>query len=129
LAPRSFIYNAWNDFFYEHYTNNANWRVLARNSEFSISENDIREPSETIVLAEKATGVFHWYLDYELNEDIGPILDQSRHMATAKDAGGANYTFADGSARYLRWGKAISPVNLFLVLPFYRNAGATGNPP
>jgi prepilin-type N-terminal cleavage/methylation domain-containing protein/prepilin-type processing-associated H-X9-DG protein len=128
LAPRSYIYNSWNDYFYEKYNRNPNWRQYARTNDYSISESDIREPSETIVFAEKATGVFHWYLDYELNEDINGILDQSRHGASTKNAGGSNYTFADGSARHLKWGQAISPVNLFLVLPEYRNLGFAGNP-
>jgi prepilin-type N-terminal cleavage/methylation domain-containing protein/prepilin-type processing-associated H-X9-DG protein len=122
VAPRSFIYNAWNDFFYEHYKQNANWRDLARTNEFSISESDIREPSDTVVFAEKGTGVTHWYLDYEKYEDITGILEQSRHQ------GGANYTFADGSARYLKFGKALDPVNMLLVNPIYRNLGTGGNP-
>jgi prepilin-type N-terminal cleavage/methylation domain-containing protein/prepilin-type processing-associated H-X9-DG protein len=127
-APRSYIYNSWNDVFYEHYNHQPNWRQLARSDEFSVNENEIREPSETIVFAEKGTGVTHWYLDYELSEDINGILDQSRHGATAKNAGGSNYTFADGSARFLKWGQAIDPINLFLVLPEWRGLGAGGNP-
>ncbi len=123
LAPRSYIYNSWNDFFYEYYNKNSNWRNFARTNEFSIHENDIKEPSDTIVFSEKATGVTHWYLDYEYDEDIRDILEQSRHSGTVKQSGGSNFTFADGSARYLRWGQAIYPINLFLVLPSYRNGG------
>jgi prepilin-type N-terminal cleavage/methylation domain-containing protein/prepilin-type processing-associated H-X9-DG protein len=127
-APRSYIYNSWNDFFFEHYNRNPNWRRIARTDEFSISENDIKEPSDTIVFAEKSTGVFHWYLDYEYNEDINEVLNQSRHSASTRNAGGANYTFADGSARFLKWGRAIDPLNMFLVLPEYRKLGSVGNP-
>ena len=127
-APRSYIYNAWNDFFYEHYNRVSNWRNLARTNEFSISESDIREPSDTIVFAEKGSGVTHWYLDYETYEDINGILEQSRHSNSAKNTGGSNYTFADGSARFLKWGKAMDPVNMLLVLPQYRNMGTGGNP-
>jgi prepilin-type N-terminal cleavage/methylation domain-containing protein/prepilin-type processing-associated H-X9-DG protein len=121
LAPRSYIYNSWNDFFYEHYQRVSNWRQLVT-EEFSIAESDIKQPSDTIVFAEKGAGVKHWYLDYEYNEDISDILEQSRHNR------GANFTFADGSARYLKWGQAIEPVNMFLVLPQYRNLGSGGNP-
>jgi prepilin-type N-terminal cleavage/methylation domain-containing protein/prepilin-type processing-associated H-X9-DG protein len=128
LAPRSYIYNAWNDFFYEHYNKNSNWRQLARDQEFSISESDIKEPSDTIVFAEKGTGVIHWYLDYETYEDVTGIMEQSRHSTRAKGSGGSNYTFADGSARFLKWGQALDPVNMLLVLPSYRNLGAGGNP-
>jgi prepilin-type N-terminal cleavage/methylation domain-containing protein/prepilin-type processing-associated H-X9-DG protein len=120
-APRSYIYNSWNDFFYEHYKQNSNWRSLAATDTFSISESDITEPTDTIVFAEKGSGIGHWYLDYEYNEDINEILEQKRHN------GGSNYTFADGSARYLKWGQALSPVNMFLVLPNYRY-GTNGLP-
>ena len=128
LAPRSYIYNSWNDYFYERYNKDSDWRKYARTNDYSISESDIKEPSETIVFAEKGDGVTHWYLDYEYNEDINEILNQSRHGSTVKDAGGSNYTFADGSARNLKWGQAISPVNLFLVLPSYR-IGLSATPP
>ena len=128
VAPRSYIYNSFNDFYYEHYQQNANWRNLAKSDTYSISEQDITEPSETVVFAEKGTGVTHWYLDYDYNEDITGIMEQSRHGATVKDAGGSNYTFADGSARYYRWGKILDPVNLVLVLPASRNQGKGGNP-
>ena len=128
LAPRSYIYNSWNDFFFEYYQKNSNWRYLARTNEFSISESDIKEPSDTIVFAEKSTGATHWYLDYDLYEDINGILEQGRHSATAKNSGGANYVFADGSARYLKWGKALDPINMFLIIPQYRNLGLGGNP-
>ena len=53
---------------------------------------------------------------------ITGILEQSRHQ------GGANYTFADGSARYLKFGKALDPVNMLLVNPIYRTLGTGGNP-
>ena len=43
-------------------------------------------------------------------------LEQSRH------AGGANYAFADGSARFLPFGKCLSPVNLWGVTPGARNS-------
>lgn len=127
-APRSYIYNAWNDFFYEHYKKAANWRALARTDDFSISENDIKEPSDTVVFAEKGSGVTHWYLDYETFEDVNGILEQSRHSTSTKGAGGSNYTFADGSARFLKFGQVMEPVNMLLVLPEYRRLGVSGNP-
>ena len=42
-------------------------------------------------------------------------LEQSRHSATAKNSGGANVAFADGSARYLRHGQMLTPKNLLAV--------------
>ena len=123
-APRSYIYNAWNDFYMEHYKV-SNWRLRAATDNFSISENEISEPSDTAVFGEKDTTCTHWYLDYETNEDINGILEQSRHSTNVRKSasGGSNYTFADGSARFEKWGRTLSPVNLWLVLPEWRNSG------
>ena len=57
------------------------------------------------------------------SEDINGILEQGRHSGLTREAGGSNYTFADGSARFLRWDRPLSPVNLWLVLPEWRNLG------
>ena len=35
----------------------------------------------------------------------------------------------DGSARYIKWGKTLDPVNLFFVFPETRRLGSGGNPP
>ena len=47
--------------------------------------------------------------------NMATVLEQSRHTA------GANYAFADGSARFLTFGKCLSPVNLGGVTPDVRN--------
>jgi prepilin-type N-terminal cleavage/methylation domain-containing protein/prepilin-type processing-associated H-X9-DG protein len=123
-APRSYIFNAFNDYYLEHYNNVANWRKMASTNEFSITEMEIQFPSDTIIFGEKATTCTHWYLDYETYEDVrGSILEQSRHSSLKKNSGGSNYTFADGSARFERWNKVLSPVNMWLVLPQWRNLG------
>ncbi|HMJ90872.1 MAG TPA: prepilin-type N-terminal cleavage/methylation domain-containing protein [Candidatus Acidoferrum sp.] len=127
-APRSYIYNSWNDWYSEKYPGNGNWRQIVRTNEISITENEIAFASDTIVFGEKATGIGHWYLDYDYGEDINTIAEQSRHSNSAKGSGGSNYTFADGSARYYKWGKAIDPINMWLVLPQWRNLGSAANP-
>jgi prepilin-type N-terminal cleavage/methylation domain-containing protein/prepilin-type processing-associated H-X9-DG protein len=128
-APRSYIYNSWNDWYSEKFPGNANWRQIVRTNEMAITENEIAFASDTIVFGEKGTGVTHWYLDYEYSEDLNTIAEQSRHSNSVKGSGGSNYTFADGSARYLKWGKAIDPINMWLVLPAWRSMGAAANPP
>jgi prepilin-type processing-associated H-X9-DG protein len=47
-------------------------------------------------------------------------LEHSRHSGL-KNAGGSNYAFADGSARYLRYGRSVTPVNLWAVVESWRN--------
>jgi prepilin-type N-terminal cleavage/methylation domain-containing protein/prepilin-type processing-associated H-X9-DG protein len=129
FAPRSYIYNSWNDWYSQKYPGNPGWRNLVRTNELAINENEIALPSDTIVFGEKGTGVTHWYLDLEYMEDLNTIAEQSRHSTSVKGSGGSNYTFADGSARYFKWGKAIDPVNMWFVLPEFRNLGGSANPP
>lgn len=132
-AKRSYVYNAFNDWYLRHFSNAPNWRVLAATNEnVAMAESEIAEPSDTVVFAEKSSDSRHWHLDPETTstspgDDVGGILEQSRHNQQSKNGGGSNYTFADGSARYLRWGKALDPVNMFFVFPENRKLGAAGN--
>ncbi len=126
-VPRSYIYNSWNDFYIPIYAAQGwskNWRICAATNEFSIMESEIPQPSDTITFGEKEAVSMHWYFDYETYEDITQ-LDQSRHASRGlKGAGGSNYGFADGSARFLRFGESVSPVNLWAVTPEWRDLGA-----
>lgn len=126
-APRSFIYNSWNDYYAPYYAAkgvSGNWRKVAATNEFAITESAILEPSETIVFGEKVNDSRHWYFDYETYEDITQ-LDHNRHATGNRKAGGggSNYIFADGSARYLLYGKTVMPLNLWAVTPEWRNIG------
>jgi prepilin-type N-terminal cleavage/methylation domain-containing protein/prepilin-type processing-associated H-X9-DG protein len=126
-AKRSYVYNAFNDWYLKQYNYVTNWRVLAATNEaLSITESEILEPSDTIIFGEKGVNR-HWHIDPDTNDDLNGILEQSRHSSQSKNGGGSNYTFADGSARYLRWGKAIDPVNMLFVFPENRRLGAGGN--
>ena len=71
----------------------------------------------------------HWYFDYETYEDMTQ-LEQGRHSNGAhKGSGGSNYVFADGSARYVRYGGTVLPVNMWGVTDYYRNLGMPGDGP
>lgn len=126
-SPRSYIYNAWNDYYRTFYPV-GEWRQIVSSNGHAIREIDIREPSETCVFGEKQSDSSHWYLDYERFEDITQ-LDQARHAGgrrtgSGQGAGtGSNYTFADGSVRFLRFGRTVWPVNLWATTPEWRNAG------
>jgi len=105
LAPRSFLINGWNDYF-----DALPQPVVAE----IMPETVVQLPSETIVFGEKEEGQGDFLMDIRnpLNEEI--VLDQSRHGGRGSGSG-ANYAFADGSVRFLRFGQSLIPVNLWAV--------------
>ena len=105
LAPRSFLLNAWTDYF----------DLLPQPVVSEIMpESVVQYPSETILFGEKQEGLGDFLMDLRTVNQV-TVLEQSRH------AGGANYAFADGSTRFLPFGKCLSPVNLWGVTPAARN--------
>jgi len=122
-APYSYLLNAWNDYF-KTVLNDDEFRLyLTSRTNYSMLENLIREPSETIVFGEKETTSRHIYMDFlqGSGNDIEEI-EQSRHSTgpAGSRSGGSNYAFADGSARFLRFGQSVSPVNLWAVTDQWR---------
>ena len=107
LAPRSFLINAWTDYF----------DLLPQPVEFeNMRVNVVQYPSDTILFGEKEEGYGDFLMDLRTANEID-VLEQIRH------AGKANYAFTDGSVRVLAFGKCLSPVNLWGV-----TLDARGNP-
>jgi prepilin-type N-terminal cleavage/methylation domain-containing protein/prepilin-type processing-associated H-X9-DG protein len=121
-APRSYIINAWNDYFWRETGNpDVNSYVTG------MKESAIRKPSDTVVFGEKKNipGAVssdrmsrHFYMD--LTEGTGNDADQVergchavRASGTYSKAGGSNYAFADGSARLVKYGREVWPENLW----------------
>ena len=123
FAPRSYIYNSWNDWYLNYFTNLAGWREVAKTNEVGMPEADAMHPSDTIAFGEKDPTSMHWYFDYETSEDLTQ-LDQNRHSNgghRGTTSGGANYVFIDGSARFLRYGQSVVPINMWAVTEGWRN--------
>jgi prepilin-type N-terminal cleavage/methylation domain-containing protein/prepilin-type processing-associated H-X9-DG protein len=121
-APRSYIINGWNDYFQERDSEWANYR--SGSTTLAMPESAIQEPSQTVLFGEKDFNSPHYFMDFTFYDDILQ-LDQSKHSTNAKDArgnggGGSNYTFADGSTRFLKFGGSLSPRNLWAVVPRVR---------
>ena len=119
-APRSYVINGWNDCFQAAMGGGFSMGAIVGKA---MSEQMIKLPSDTILFGEKETSSGHFYMD--MLEGIGndfTEVEQSRHSATAKNSGGSNFTFADGSARYLRFGQMLTPENLWAVERVYRNS-------
>jgi prepilin-type N-terminal cleavage/methylation domain-containing protein/prepilin-type processing-associated H-X9-DG protein len=105
LAPRSFLINAWTDYF-----DSLPQPVLSE----IMPETTIQYPSETVVFGEKQESQGDFLMDLRTVNQV-TVLEQTRH------AGGANYAFADGSVRFLAFGKCLTPVNLWGVTPAARH--------
>ena len=113
-ANRSFMINGWNDYFSD-----------ALFAPRSMKETGVIYPSETCMFGEKKNKPDldppeskHYYMD--LNEGVGNDLDQVEqgcHSVSHKSlyAGGSDYAFVDGSARFMRYGKTVWPLNLWAV--------------
>ena len=127
LFPRSFIINGWNDYF--QITLPEFWPAFQqRLYPFGMPESAINEPSETITFGEKETKSQHVHMDFYQYNDTQE-LEHGRHSAGRRGShsGGSNYAFADGSARFLRYGQCLAPINLWGVTDFYRtNSIAVG---
>jgi|SRR5688572_7808318 len=138
-APRSYIINGWNDYWYERWTgvaavtseqfqpasNPGGWNSGALQGK-STPASIVKFPSETILFGEKLTESAHFYMDFleETPGDLDPNdftqVEHGRHSRSNKGSGGSNYAFADGSARYIRYWGALSPVNLWGVTDAWR---------
>jgi len=125
-APRSYIYNAWNDFYLAEANGAKDWRKAVATNGLALRENAIQFPSETCTFGEKDTDSSHWYLDFETGEDITQ-LDQSKHSNPRRSTGdsmegvgGSNFAFVDGSVRFLKYGGSVNPVNLWALTPAWR---------
>jgi prepilin-type N-terminal cleavage/methylation domain-containing protein len=119
-APRSYIINGWNDYFQETMTNGFSMGGIMGKT---VKESVIKYPSETILFGEKKTDSIHYYMDF-LEPPIGNDVDElehARHNGGTR-AGGSDYAFADGSARYLRYGQCLAPLNLWAVTETWRNS-------
>jgi prepilin-type N-terminal cleavage/methylation domain-containing protein/prepilin-type processing-associated H-X9-DG protein len=107
-ATRSYIMNGWNDFF----------GVVAGNK---IKDGDIKNVADTIVFGEKRQSAGDYWMDLLETDATGnngqDKVQHGTHSNTGKPSkqGGANFGFADGGVRYLKYGSSVCPVNKWCV--------------
>jgi prepilin-type N-terminal cleavage/methylation domain-containing protein/prepilin-type processing-associated H-X9-DG protein len=121
-APRSFIINGFNDYFKKQSGDGDIRTALRSLNGITVNENQIRTPSETVVFGEKLTNSGHFYMDWLMWDDVQQI-DETKHSSNRKGStggGGSNYIFADGSARFMKFGRSLEPVNLWFIVDEWR---------
>ena len=131
-APRSYLLNGFNDYYAAKLAiPPGNWNVLAQAiaaSASAIRDTEISHPSDTISFGEKKSEAPDYFMDIFENggNDTTGIAEQSRHDSRGDSTatGGSNYTFTDGSARYLKFPRAFSSLNLWCISDADRIANA-----
>jgi prepilin-type N-terminal cleavage/methylation domain-containing protein/prepilin-type processing-associated H-X9-DG protein len=127
-AARSYFINGWNDVFFNLLPADIFWGqyMAGRYSKASVRESSVGKPSETVIFGEKknlqrendpiARDYFMDMLEGRGGNDADRI-EHGCHMATRAGSrgGGSNYTFVDGSVRYLKYGLDTWPVHLWAL--------------
>jgi prepilin-type N-terminal cleavage/methylation domain-containing protein/prepilin-type processing-associated H-X9-DG protein len=124
-APRSYVMNLFRDYFDTVLPPAELNSFNAGQPRRAMNESHIGKPADTIVFGEKRTDTAKFYVDLTatLGGAVNATAEQRRHhRLSGEQTGGANYAFADGSVKYLPFGRAIFPVNLWAVTePFRTN--------
>ena len=135
-APRSYLINGWNDWIANVIGTTDFPAVESFGAANGLRENVIRSPSDTVLLGEKLSEAGDYYMDLFENPQIGgndsSVADQCRHdnrnassLANGQSgAGGSNYAMTDGSARFIKFPKAVKPVHLWCLADADRAANA-----
>jgi prepilin-type N-terminal cleavage/methylation domain-containing protein/prepilin-type processing-associated H-X9-DG protein len=123
-CPRSYLINGWNDFFPDAFTKTNAMKQAA-----------VSKSSETILFGEKKNnpvdgdGSAHdYYMDLIEGQGGNDLerVERGCHsvIRRASRAGGSNYAFCDGSARYLKYGNDVWPLHTWCVSDADRVANA-----
>ncbi|HEY4416426.1 MAG TPA: prepilin-type N-terminal cleavage/methylation domain-containing protein [Verrucomicrobiae bacterium] len=119
-SPRSYFINGWNDYFFDQMGEAEFTSQFGNPNQAGLKENAILYPSETVLLGEKVASRGDFYMDMILGmtgDDFAGVVAQDRHSGNGvgSGTGGSNSTFADGSARYYKYGTIFNPLNLWAI--------------
>lgn len=134
-AARSYIINGWNDYFKRNMPDPDFQAYMGASSQVCFKRSNIPHTSDTILFGEKKSASPHYYMDLLEpgssadfpgrvlgNDDTE--LEQGRHagMGPGSRSGGSVYAMADGSARFIRYWRALGPLNLWCVMDVDRSS-------
>ena len=108
MSPRSYIINVWEDYFPQ-----------GADLLEAVPESAIRYPSETISFGEKKTDSGEFFMNASTDY---MYIERGRHAPRKNNAkaGGSNYAFADGSARFLKYRDSLYPLNFWAITDLWR---------
>ena len=108
VQARTFIMNAFNDWFESqlHPADYIEYKLWRWPEGMRVSS--IEQPSDTVLFGEKLPTSGHVHMDLFQGNHTNEV-DHQRHRT------GSNFTFGDGSARFLERRKSVRPINLWGV--------------
>jgi len=116
-AWRSYFINGWNDYFKDTLAAADFQSYMAGTYQGGMKENQLVHSSDTIILGEKISYRTDYYMDMLAGngDDFAGAVAQDRHKGRGDgtQTGGSNNAFADGSARFYKFGTAFDPLNLW----------------
>jgi prepilin-type N-terminal cleavage/methylation domain-containing protein len=128
-TPRSYIINGWNDYFKTTMGSSDFQTYMAAASQISYKVTTPPHPTDTVLLGEKKSDSQHYYMDLlEPGRSIDfpqvvlgndeTELEQGRHvgMGPGTHSGGSVHAMVDGSARFIKYWRALGPYNLWCTL-------------
>ena len=142
-AARSYFINGWNDYFLDTLGPTVFWgQYMPGSYPRGMKEAAVLNPSDTVMWGEKKNlaqataedpnGARDYYMDmYKPSGGLPLGNDDNRiehgcHSVIHKGdrAGGSNFAFVDGSARFIKYGGTTWPLNLWAVTESNRMANA-----
>lgn len=132
-AKSSYLINGFNDWFAVNLSPSEFEEFKKWQGSALMKMANIPKPGETIVFGEKFKESPHNHMDFYQGDDGNDFeeVDQGKHRASdgSRKSGGSNYAFADGSARYMKYGTTMYPENMWAVTAQFRPAPDKATPP
>ena len=136
-APRSYFMNAWNDYYKRNLTDAEFTTYMSALGQQCYKPTFAPRPSETILFGEKKSASMHFYMDLcepGSSVDFPTLmlgneeteLEQGRHEGRGPGtrSGGSDYQMLDGSARFIKYWRALGPLNLWCTTDDDRSSPA-----
>jgi prepilin-type N-terminal cleavage/methylation domain-containing protein/prepilin-type processing-associated H-X9-DG protein len=114
--PRSFLINAFNDWFLKALNAKDYKQYMDHQWPHGMKDTGIPKPSETIVFGEKRSGSPHVHMDLDQGQKGNDVeeIDYQRHGKKS------NFAFGDASVRLLGTNQVLYPENLWAVTDEFR---------
>jgi len=118
-AARSYLINGWNDYFKNNLpAAEFNTYMAGTYAHAALKQSAVVKSTDTILFGEKKSDVMDFFMDLE--EGFGNDFDKVEHGRHSRPnpavrGAGSNFAFADGSARFLKYGTAVWPLNQWAI--------------